>query len=119
MVDVPAELAVAAVDVDGEETGAAVAAGGVGLADEGPDDVAVGLGEGEGLEFGLVEPVEATFADVVGWDFDGAEDAVDEHEPVAAAFELALADEAEEVDAVEGDVDAGFFLDFALSAHGG
>lgn len=64
-------------------------------------------------------PIEAAFAHVLWLDGDWSQDAIDEHEPVAFAFEGGFADEADEVEAVDGDVDAGFFEDFALCALSG
>lgn len=115
----PTELVASTIDVDCEEPRLA----GLGFlfagVHEGPDDFAVGFGDGEVGEFGGREPVEAAFAHVVGLDPDGAEDAVDEHEPVALALEGLFADHADEVEAVDGEVEAGFLGDFALGALGG
>ena len=112
--------------MEGEEAGAGVAGGGgqggaagFVLKDERPDQLAVGFGEGEGIELVAGIPVEAAFGGVVRRDVDGAEDAVVEHEPVATALEGALGDEAAEVEAGDGDVEAGLFADFALGALGG
>lgn len=103
----------------GFEGGGNVERGGGGLAEEWPDDFAVGLGEGEGVDLVGAEPIESSFSHVFGLDPDRAQHAVDEHEPVAFALELLLADEADKVEAVDGDVDPGFFQNFALSALGG
>ena len=116
---VPLHLAAAAVDVDGEE--AVLTAGGLwfGGVHEGPDDFAVGFGHGQVFKLVEVEPIKPAFAHIARRDFDGANDAVDEHEPVAFAFELLFADEADKAEAREGQVEAGFFVDFALGAlHG-
>ena len=96
---VPLHLAAAAIYVHGEE--AVLTAGGLwfGGVHEGPDDFAVGFGDGQVFELVEVEPIKPAFAHVARRDFDGADDAIDEHEPVAFAFELLFADEADEAEA--------------------
>ena len=115
----PTELVASAIDVDCEEPRLASLGFLFAGVHEGPDDFAVGFGDGEVGKFGGREPVEAAFAHVVGLDPDGAEDAVYEHEPVALALEGLFADHADEVEAVDGEVEAGFLGDFALGALGG
>lgn len=115
----PAQARPAAVDVDGKKARPSARPAGLVSADEGPDYGTVGVGEGEGFDGFRIEPVEAAFSHIVGFDPDGAEDAVEEEEPVAAALEGLFADEAQEVEAGEGYVEAGFFLDLAPGALGG
>lgn len=63
-----------------------------------------------------VVPLEVALADGLGGDGDVAQDAEPEDEPVSGVLEGALGDHADESDAVEGDVDAGFFEDLPLGA---
>jgi len=120
LLDGPFEFGTGAVDVNGEEGGAA---GGIGpglvLFDKGPDDAAVGVGKGEAVDLALFEPGEFTFAHGLGFDPDGLHDAVIEHEPVGFVFVAGFADDGGEVEVGDIDVDAGFFGNFALGALGG
>jgi len=117
--DVPRDLVVAAIDVDGEEAGRAGRGARFVAVEEWPDDAAVGLGEREGVELVVMKPIETAFGDVASLDGDGAENSVDEHEPVPAAFEGLFADHPDEVESADGDVDSGLFQDLAAGALGG
>lgn len=70
--DGPCHLVASAVDVDGEEAGFAGWGFLFDAFHQGVDDFLVGLGDGEVGEVFFVEPVEAAFVHVVGFDPDWA-----------------------------------------------
>lgn len=91
---------------------------GVVLPHQGPDDPTIGVGQRQAVELARRVPFEVPLADGVRGDRHGAENAVKEHEPVCVALVAVLADEAAEVETVDWNVDAGFFVDFAAGALG-
>jgi hypothetical protein len=100
--------------------GVAVAMGGEEAAsmfpEEWPELVAIGLGDGEGVEGGATKEGEGAFADG-GWGLgDGGEDFEEEHEPVGVTGVAVFADDAGEVELVGFELEAEFFEGFAAGA---
>ena len=114
----PAQFLSAAINVDAEESRAAVGAGCFVLVDHRPDDLAVGVGDRERLDIFEIVPAEFALVHVPINDFDRDHDAVVEQEPVGLAFEGGFCDEPYETDVVDVDMDPGFFRDFTLGALG-
>lgn len=88
------------------------------LVDHGPDDLAVGDGDGEVIEFGEFVPDEFALVHVTVDDLDGDHDAVVEQEPVCLALEGGFCDEPDQADVVDIDMNSRFLGDFSLSALG-
>lgn len=115
MFGVPGHRGGSAVDVEREEP-RGLAGRALGESDDGPDDVAVGVGEREGIDLFVGVPVETALVHVMWDDGDGFENSEVEEEPVAFALVGAFGYEALEVEVGEFDAEAGFFVDFALGA---
>jgi len=118
LIDGPLQPPIATVDVRGEEPGTAFGTKVFVLADERPDDPAIGFWEWQGLDILGPMPLKPPLAHVVRHDIDRAEHAVIKEQPMAAAFEGLLADKPEQVQAIQGNVYPGLFFDFSLRALG-